>query len=146
MNANKYGFTLIELLVAVGIISIIIALGTVSYTNTQKKARDSKRTSDLNAIQTAMEQYYLTCGYSYPMPTDGVINNIICTTPPPSVILPTMPVDPLNATPYLCQGACDGSEYIICPPNVRETGGTPYLMETQDCTVSNSTCCIVNKQ
>ncbi|NCO89124.1 type II secretion system protein, partial [Candidatus Roizmanbacteria bacterium] len=39
----KKAFTLLEILVVIGIISIMVAMGTASYSTAQKKARDAKR-------------------------------------------------------------------------------------------------------
>jgi len=55
---KKNAFTLLELLVVIGIIGILVALATVSYTATQAAARDSRRKQDMVAMQNALEQYY----------------------------------------------------------------------------------------
>lgn len=62
------GFTLIELLVVISIIGILAALATFSYTDSQRKARDTKRKSDLIAIQKALElaKQDSAGNYSYP--------------------------------------------------------------------------------
>ena len=52
---TSFGFTLIELLVVISIIGIIAALVTVSFTSSQKQARDTKRKSDLKFYQSALE-------------------------------------------------------------------------------------------
>lgn len=59
------GFTLMELLVVIAIMAILVSLGTVSYSNAQKKSRDSKRKADIKSIQNAMEQYFADNG-AYP--------------------------------------------------------------------------------
>lgn len=51
------GFTLIELLVVISIIGILVSLASVSYTRSQKQARDTRRKSDLRQYQTALENY-----------------------------------------------------------------------------------------
>jgi len=56
------GFSLIELMVVVGIIAILVALGSVSFTTAQKKARDARRKTDVKAMQNAFEQYYSVNG------------------------------------------------------------------------------------
>lgn len=53
----KKGFTLIELLVVISIIGILSSIITVSFTSSQKQARDTKRKSDLKQYQNALEVY-----------------------------------------------------------------------------------------
>lgn len=53
---NK-GFTLIELLVVIAILGILAALATVSFTGSQKQARDVRRKSDMKMYQSALEIY-----------------------------------------------------------------------------------------
>lgn len=52
------GFTLFELLVVISIIGILISMAMVSYTNAQKKARDSRAKADVKAMGDSFEQYY----------------------------------------------------------------------------------------
>ena len=47
-------FTLVELLVVVAIIGILATVVVISYSGAQKKARDARRSSDINQIQTAL--------------------------------------------------------------------------------------------
>lgn len=54
----RNGFTLFELLVVISIIGILVALGTVAYSNAQRKARDSRAKSDIRAMSDAFEQYF----------------------------------------------------------------------------------------
>lgn len=53
MRKNK-GFTLIELLVVVGIIAVLISLGSVAYTSAQASARDTRRKQDLQDLKKAL--------------------------------------------------------------------------------------------
>ncbi len=55
MKKALRGFTLIELLVVISLIGILAALAIVSYTGTQKQARDTQRKSDLKQYQNASE-------------------------------------------------------------------------------------------
>jgi len=73
MIKNQKGFTLLELLVVIGIIGILVAIGSVSYSAAQTKSRDSRRRQDLEAVGKALEQYYVdntTAKYSYPNDAD----------------------------------------------------------------------------
>lgn len=64
---NKRGFTLIELLVVISIIGVLIGIATVSFSSSQKKARDAKRQSDLKYYQSALEFYANKNNGYYPM-------------------------------------------------------------------------------
>lgn len=64
---NRKAFTLLELLVVIAIIGILISLGVASFSNAQKKARDSRRREDLKAVQNGLEQYYADNNGSYPI-------------------------------------------------------------------------------
>lgn len=61
------GFTLFELLVSISIIAILTAIASASFSGAQRKARDSRRISDMNTIQKAAEQYYSFANYTYPV-------------------------------------------------------------------------------
>ena len=57
-NVFKSWFTLIELLVVITIIGILATGAVTVYTSQIQKARDSTRTTDIKAIQWAVEQFY----------------------------------------------------------------------------------------
>lgn len=67
--SKQKGFTLLELLVVIAIIGLLTTIAIVSFNNTQAKARDAKRISDIRNIRTAVEAYFATNG-SYPAPSD----------------------------------------------------------------------------
>ncbi|GIW63088.1 MAG: hypothetical protein KatS3mg090_0914 [Patescibacteria group bacterium] len=126
---NIKGFTLIELLVVIGIIAILASMSIVSYNTAQKKARDTKRISDITDIQNALEQYYTICSNKYATPASGGnFTSIICTTPSVA-IMPTVPKDPFGS-PYPCQG-CNDSKYTICTPTVMELQPTVCVSNRQ---------------
>jgi prepilin-type N-terminal cleavage/methylation domain-containing protein len=56
-NKSK-GFTIVELLIVIVVIGILATLVLVTFTGIQQKARDSKRKTDLGAVQAALESYY----------------------------------------------------------------------------------------
>lgn len=67
------GFTLIELLAVVTIMSILFAIGLVTYTNAARNARNSRRRTDITNLRQALVLYRsdLNC---YP-------NNLVDLTP-----------------------------------------------------------------
>ena len=141
----KKAFTLLEMLVVIGIIGILVALGTTSYSTIQKKARDARRHSDLKTIQSALEQYYSICNYQYPTLGATSLSGTIAATTlagcnSDTTIL-TIPTDPLGGN-YQCIGNCNSNEYLICPKVVT----TGKYMESEDCTTDNQVCCLKNQQ
>lgn len=118
------GFTLIEILVVISIIGLLAAMGAVSYTSAQKKARDAKRKNDVRAVSNALEQYYVVCGNVYVTPG----NSINCSSPAIS-IMPTVPRDPKN-TPYVCSG-CTNASYNLCANGMEAESPTGYCVRNQ---------------
>ena len=54
---TKKGFTLIELLVVIAIIGILAVVSTVSLTQARRRARDTKRVSDIQQMRNALVLY-----------------------------------------------------------------------------------------
>jgi len=72
MRNKSRAFTLLELLVVIGLMAVLIALATTSYSTAQKKARDARRQSDLHQAQNVMEQCYSgSTNYQYPVITNS---------------------------------------------------------------------------
>lgn len=71
-DITKKGFTLIEMLVVISLIGILAALALVSFTSSQKQARDVMRKSDLKQYQTALESYANMALGFYPSRTSSV--------------------------------------------------------------------------
>jgi prepilin-type N-terminal cleavage/methylation domain-containing protein len=69
---NKKGFTLIELLVVIGIIVFLAIVCVIALGSARQSARDSKRLSDLRAVQAHLEWYFADVN-SYPViPAPGI--------------------------------------------------------------------------
>lgn len=59
------GFTIVELLIVIVVIGILATLVIVTFTGIQQKARNTKRNTDINAIQSHLEAFYAQNG-NYP--------------------------------------------------------------------------------
>jgi len=101
-NMKKYlGFTLFELLVVISIIGVITAIGMISYSSAQKRARNAKRKEDIQMVQKALEQYY-TVNNAYVVGCD-----------PGTDFLPGgLPTDPKTGS--YSDFNCDLDSYCVC--------------------------------
>src|ERR1700752_845921 len=67
-KSNK-GFTIVELLIVIVVIGILALLVITTYSGIQQKARNAKRQTDVQSLQTQLEAFYSQNG-SYPSLTD----------------------------------------------------------------------------
>ena len=65
LHKKDGGFTVIELLIVIVVIGILAAIVISTYSGIQVKERNSKRQTDIVAIQTQLEAFYSQNGY-YP--------------------------------------------------------------------------------
>lgn len=79
LTINKSAFTLIELLVVISIIGILAAMITVSFTASQRQARDAQRKSDLIQYRTALESYASKSNGLYVVSAAGPATGNLCT-------------------------------------------------------------------
>lgn len=66
---RQSGFTIVELLIVIVVIGILATLVLVTFTGIQKKARDSQRQTDINAVNSQLEAFYAQNSY-YPSTAD----------------------------------------------------------------------------
>ena len=85
-------------------------MGTVSYTTTQKKARDAKRKADLHAFQNALEQCYAVNNYEYPPISGGGTSSVSIDCSP--INGPKLTITDPTTNTYTVTGG-DGPEYSV---------------------------------
>jgi prepilin-type N-terminal cleavage/methylation domain-containing protein len=69
LKKRNQGFTLVELLIVIVVIGILALLVITTYSGIQAKARNAKRQTDVQSLQTQMEAFFSQNGY-YPSRTD----------------------------------------------------------------------------
>ncbi len=62
-QAKQAGFTIVELLIVIVVIGILATLVIATFTGVQQKARNTKRQTDLVALDSHIEAYSGTNGY-----------------------------------------------------------------------------------
>jgi prepilin-type N-terminal cleavage/methylation domain-containing protein len=109
---QKQAFTLLELLVVIAMIGILISLGVASFSNAQRKARDSRRREDMKAVQNGLEQYYADNDGSYP--TGNLMTTIVdnANLLGGNYFPAGAPVDPKATLGY--EANSDGTIYCLC--------------------------------
>jgi general secretion pathway protein G len=110
-SALSAGFSLIELLVVIAILGTLTGLAATNFGNSQAKARDARRKSDLAQIQRALELYYNDHG-RYPNESNnqiaacGASSTSVCPWGSPmqdgagTIYLETLPKDPRTSNTY----------------------------------------------
>jgi len=75
MNKKQtfYGFTLIELLIVIALLGFLSITGLSLFQGSQKRARDSRRKTDLWQVTKALEMY--ANDYGYPKSTVGGVES-----------------------------------------------------------------------
>ena len=87
----KKGFTLVELLVVISVIGILASIALISFTSSQKQARDTQRKSDTKQYQLALEGFANKGNGLYPQrTTTASADTTLCT----DLALTSCPSDP----------------------------------------------------
>ncbi|MFA6185255.1 MAG: prepilin-type N-terminal cleavage/methylation domain-containing protein [Candidatus Shapirobacteria bacterium] len=98
----NFGFTLVELLVVISIIGILTMIGAVAFSGAQKKARDTQRKTELDALSKALIMYYNDNGVLPDLNSDAFLGSSVGLTGPGGIVyMAEMPKDPKNVDPYI---------------------------------------------
>ncbi len=129
LPAERRGFTLIELLVVIGILAVLLAITLIAINPARQfsQANNTKRSSDVNALLNAIDQYAADNKGALPAGITETAQNIMTATGTPPVgadicsalvtqYLAALPVDPLtnNGTPVTdCATAYDTNYTVV---------------------------------
>jgi type II secretion system protein G len=114
------GFTLLELLIVIVIIGILALLIIPNITSAPKKARDTKRKTDITTVRKGLEEYFVNNNV-YP----NALTDLQTGSAP---IIKTIPTDPKNGNPsyyaYTYTPANTNTTYTLsaCLENDQDNG------------------------
>ena len=100
-NKNIFGFTLVELLVVISIIGILTMIGAVAFSGAQKKARDTQRKTELDALSKALIMYYNDNGVIPALDIFANPDNVLTGEGSEIVYMAKMPVDPKDTDEFI---------------------------------------------
>ena len=133
---SQKGFTLIELLVVIGILAVLLAITLIAINPARQfsQANNTKRSSDVNAILNAINQYMadnkgaLPAGINTTAQTIAATAfNTMCTQLVPQYIA-ALPVDPLtNSGTPIQSSECTGTSWTTTYTVQQLTGGSNRL-------------------
>lgn len=110
---SSQGFTIVELLIVIVVIGILATLVIVTYSGIQQKARDTKRKTDIRAVQGQLEAYY---SQNSKYPTLANMNDATFRSANLKGLDPAALQDPKGTTQALCaatSATCYG--YALTP-------------------------------
>ncbi len=135
---GEKGFTLIELLVVIAIIGILATIVLVSLNTARKKARDTRRVSDMRQVALALEMYYddnATSGY--PGASGSNVWSTMETAIGTGGYMTSVPTDPGTGT-YEYWVAADKQSYVLNA--TLEDSNNPALDDDVDGTSLGCSC------
>ena len=124
IRKKKKGFTLIELLVVIAIIGILAAIVFVALGTARRKARDSRRESDIRQVALAMEMYADDNG-SYVTAAGPAIPAI-------GTYMPTPPSDPGSSSYVWVNNVADNQDYCVYATLEKSCANTCYAVANPD--------------
>lgn len=127
-NIQKNGFTVIELLIVLGIIGLLVLVGSVLLGTARERSRDSKRLSDLDITRRALEDYYHNNNRYPQAPTPKLLGSdgykVICSGTPTGFAETrsacgnaTVFLDPIPTPPEPQPAQLSGYTYTSVSPN-----------------------------
>jgi len=131
---KNQGFTIIELLIVIVVIGILATLVITTYNGVQSKARDTKRKTDINALQGMVEAYNTNAGY---YPTLANINSAAWRATNMKGLDPSALQDPQGSSQTLVASPAAGSYAYAALPSGCDDATTNCTSYTLTATLEN---------
>lgn len=131
---QKKGFTLVELLVVVSIMTILALVSLSTFSNQNRRARDSRRMADLEQIRNALEMFRLNQPTRVYPDFNGNVSDLQV---PLQNFIAVIPQDPSRGTAqYRYQSTQPTNiEYVLCA-HLEDPG----VIDDTRCNVFNNDC------
>lgn len=122
MKRTERGFTLIELMIVMVLMAILASIVIGNFATSSKRGRDSRRKSDLQNVQTALESYFNDKGV-YPSAVSGVMTGCGTADAQPcswggqfadqhgTIYMAVIPEDPIESQQYYY--ASNTTSYVL---------------------------------
>lgn len=109
-----WGFTVVELLVVIAIIAVLFAAGTLLYSSTKTKSRDTTREQHIKTLQSSL-QLYVANHQAYPVYSGPITGqDEVSVALKDDSALADVPLDPLNRAEYrYVYDSASGESYTI---------------------------------
>lgn len=128
IRKKNSGFTIIELLIVIIVIGILATLVIVTYNGIQQKARNTKRDTDINAIQGQVEAFFAQNGK---YPTLNNVNDSTWRSTNMKGLDKEALKDPNNSK-------TDGTQYNLVPTTTADS--YVYAVAPTDCNNAGADC------
>ena len=128
IDKKQKGFTIVELLIVIVVIGILAAIVITTYSGIQAKARNAKRQTDIQSVQTQLEAYFSQNGH-YPSLTDMNGSSWISTN------MPSLDIHALEDPSSNCTSSC-----LVAAPAAKSYAYAVTDSNGNACETDDTTC------
>ncbi len=114
MKRKNAGFTLIELIIVISVIAILVGIALPRLRGMIDEGNTAKAASELRALQTAVESYYIHNSKTYPADGSATWQSVLTASTTKPKLIGTALIDPFNtAVQYKYDKSANGFYYVI---------------------------------